>query len=119
MRHHQDKSRTTGHRRLHPAGAWYRRAFFDNGDPLGSVTNPECQIDSLPQSWSVISGAGEPERSRQAMNAVNQHLVRCKPGLVQLFNPPFDKSALNPGYIKGYIPGRVTPHGKASAHRVA
>jgi cellobiose phosphorylase len=86
-------------------GAWYRRAYFDNGDPLGSATNPECQIDSLPQSWSVISGAGEPERSRQAMNAVDQRLVRRKAGLVQLFDPPFDKSSLNPGYIKGYIPG--------------
>jgi cellobiose phosphorylase len=86
-------------------GEWYRRAYFDNGEPLGSTTNPECQIDSLPQSWSVISGAGEPERSRQAMNAVDQRLVRRKAGLVQLFDPPFDKSALNPGYIKGYIPG--------------
>jgi cellobiose phosphorylase len=86
-------------------GEWYRRAYFDNGEPLGSATNPECQIDSLPQSWSVISGAGEPERSRQAMNAVDQRLVRRKAGLVQLFDPPFDKSALNPGYIKGYIPG--------------
>jgi cellobiose phosphorylase len=62
-------------------------------------------MDSLPQSWSVISGAGEPQRSRQAMNAVNQRLVRREAGLVQLFDPPFDKSALNPGYIKGYIPG--------------
>ncbi len=86
-------------------GEWYRRAYFDSGEPLGSATNPECQIDSLPQSWSVISGAGEPERSRQAMNAVNQRLVRHQAGLVQLFDPPFDKSALNPGYIKGYIPG--------------
>ena len=86
-------------------GGWYRRAYFDNGEPLGSATNPECQIDSLPQSWSVISGAGEPERSRQAMNAVDQRLVRRQAGLVQLFDPPFDKSALNPGYIKGYIPG--------------
>jgi len=86
-------------------GEWYRRAYFDNGEPLGSATNPECQIDSLPQSWSVISGAGEPERSRQAMNAVNQRLVRREAGLVQLFDPPFDKSGLNPGYIKGYIPG--------------
>ncbi|MDR3460465.1 MAG: glucoamylase family protein [Verrucomicrobiae bacterium] len=86
-------------------GQWYRRAYFDNGEPLGSETNPECQIDSLPQSWSVISGAGEPERSRQAMNAVDQRLVRRKTGLIQLFDPPFDKSMLNPGYIKGYIPG--------------
>ena len=86
-------------------GGWYRRAYFDNGEPLGSSTNPECQIDSLPQSWSVISGAGQPERSRQAMNAVDQRLVRRKDKLIQLFDPPFDKSRLNPGYIKGYIPG--------------
>jgi len=86
-------------------GEWYRRAYFDNGEPLGSQSNPECQIDSLPQSWSVISGAGAPERSRQAMNAVDRRLVRRNAKLIQLFDPPFDKSALNPGYIKGYIPG--------------
>jgi cyclic beta-1,2-glucan synthetase len=86
-------------------GQWYRRAYFDNGDPLGSQTNPECQIDSLPQSWSVISRAGDPERSSQAMNAVDQRLVRRNAKLIQLFDPPFDKSPLNPGYIKGYIPG--------------
>jgi cellobiose phosphorylase len=86
-------------------GQWYRRAYFDNGEPLGSQTNPECQIDSLPQSWSVISGAGDPSRSRQAMQSVDRRLVRRDAGLIQLFDPPFDKSALNPGYIKGYIPG--------------
>jgi cyclic beta-1,2-glucan synthetase len=86
-------------------GQWYRRAYFDNGEPLGSQTNPECQIDSLPQSWSVLSGAGAPSRSEQAMRSVGQRLVRREAGLVQLFDPPFDKSALNPGYIKGYIPG--------------
>jgi len=86
-------------------GAWYRRAWFDNGEPLGSSTNPECQIDSLPQSWSVISGAGDLSRSRQAMQSVDQRLVRREAGLIQLFDPPFDKSALDPGYIKGYIPG--------------
>ncbi len=86
-------------------GQWYRRAYFDNGEPLGSQTNPECQIDSLPQSWSVISGAGDPQRTHQAMQSVDQRLVHRDEGLVQLFDPPFDKSALNPGYIKGYIPG--------------
>jgi len=86
-------------------GQWYRRAYFDNGEPLGSATNPECQIDSLPQSWSVISGAGDPDRSLQAMNAVDRRLVRRDAQLIQLFDPPFDHSALNPGYIKGYIPG--------------
>ncbi len=86
-------------------GAWYRRAYFDNGEPLGSASNPECQIDSLPQSWSVISGGGDPERSRQALESVYQRLVRLDAGLIQLFDPPFDKSKLEPGYIKGYLPG--------------
>ena len=86
-------------------GHWYRRAYFDDGEPLGSHTNQECQIDSLPQSWAVISGAGDPERAREAMHVVDQRLVRRAAGLIQLFDPPFDKSALNPGYIKGYIPG--------------
>jgi cellobiose phosphorylase len=86
-------------------GDWYRRAYFDNGEPLGSRSNPECQIDSLPQSWSVISGAGDPPRSRQAMQSVDRRLVHRDTGLVQLFAPPFDNSALEPGYIKGYIPG--------------
>jgi len=86
-------------------GHWYRRAWFDDGEPLGSQSNPECQIDSLPQSWSVISGAGQPERSREAMGSVDQRLVRRDAGLIQLFDPPFDKSVLDPGYIKGYIPG--------------
>jgi cellobiose phosphorylase len=86
-------------------GEWYRRAFFDNGEPLGSATNPECQIDSLPQSWSVLSGAGDRQRSRQAMDAVDKRLIRRDAKLIQLFDPPFDHSSLNPGYIKGYIPG--------------
>ena len=86
-------------------GQWYRRAYFDNGDPLGSQCNPECQIDSLSQSWSVISGAGDPVRSNNAMESVDRRLVRRDAGLVQLFDPPFDKSPLNPGYIKGYMPG--------------
>ncbi len=86
-------------------GQWYRRAYFDSGEPLGSSTNPECQIDSLPQSWSVISRAGNPERARQAMQAVGERLIRRDAGLIQLFDPPFDKSGLNPGYVKGYFPG--------------
>jgi cellobiose phosphorylase len=86
-------------------GEWYRRAYFDNGEPLGSQANSECQIDSLPQSWSVLSGAGEPLRSRQAMELVDERLVHRDTRLIQLFDPPFDKSSLNPGYIKGYIPG--------------
>jgi cyclic beta-1,2-glucan synthetase len=86
-------------------GEWYRRAYFDDGTPLGSQADPECQIDSLPQSWSVISGAGDPARSRQAMQSVDRRLIRRDAGLIQLFDPPFDKSTLNPGYIQGYIPG--------------
>jgi cellobiose phosphorylase len=86
-------------------GEWYLRAWFDNGEPLGSHTNAVCQIDSLPQSWSVISGAGETARSRMAMSAVDRRLVRRGAKLIQLFDPPFDKTALNPGYIKGYMPG--------------
>jgi len=86
-------------------GAWYRRAYFDNGEVLGSASNDECKIDSLPQSWSLLSRAGDPERSRQGLEAVNAHLVKRDVGLIQLFDPPFDKSHLNPGYIKGYVPG--------------
>jgi cellobiose phosphorylase len=86
-------------------GEWYRRAYFDDGSPLGSETNPECKIDSIPQSWSVLSGAGDPDRSRLAMEAVDQRLVRRKDALIQLLDPPFDHSPLNPGYIKGYVPG--------------
>jgi len=86
-------------------GQWYRRAYFDDGTPLGSATNPECRIDSIAQSWSVLSGAGDRERSRQAMDAVDQHLVRRQDALIQLLDPPFDTSALDPGYIRGYVPG--------------
>jgi cellobiose phosphorylase len=86
-------------------GAWYRRAWFDHGEPLGAATSVACQIDSLPQSWAVISGAGDPARTRQAMQSVDERLVRRSAGLIQLFDPPFDHSTLDPGYIQGYIPG--------------
>jgi cyclic beta-1,2-glucan synthetase len=86
-------------------GQWYRRAYFDDGSPLGSAMNAECQIDSIAQSWAVLSGAGDQERSRKAMEAVDQRLVRREKGLIQLLDPPFDKSALNPGSIQGYVPG--------------
>ncbi|MHB1658860.1 MAG: GH36-type glycosyl hydrolase domain-containing protein, partial [Acidithiobacillus sp.] len=86
-------------------GDWYRRAYFDDGTPLGSATNDECQIDSISQSWAVLSGAGDPLRARQAMAAVDEHLVRRDAQLIQLLTPPFDHSALEPGYIKGYVPG--------------
>ncbi|HEU4793556.1 MAG TPA: protein ndvB, partial [Nitrolancea sp.] len=86
-------------------GEWYRRAYFDDGTPLGSASNDECQIDSIPQSWSVLSRAGDATRSRLAMDAVYRRLVRRDYALIQLLDPPFDKSHLNPGYIKGYVPG--------------
>jgi len=86
-------------------GAWYRRAYFDDGSPLGSSVNTDCQIDSIAQSWSVLSGAGDHERSILAMEALDKRLVHRDQGLIQLLEPPFDTSALNPGYIKGYAPG--------------
>jgi cellobiose phosphorylase len=86
-------------------GEWYRRAYFDDGSPLGSASNPECQIDSIAQSWSVLSGPGDDQRSRAAMTAVDTRLVRRTDALIQLLDPPFDKSDLDPGYIKGYVPG--------------
>ncbi len=86
-------------------GEWYRRAYFDDGTPLGSHSNEECQIDSISQSWGVISGVAEPGRVRGAMEQVNQRLVRRDSGIIQLLDPPFDKSGPNPGYIRGYVPG--------------
>jgi cyclic beta-1,2-glucan synthetase len=86
-------------------GDWYRRAYFDDGTPLGSSTNPECCIDSIAQSWSVLSGAGDPTRARTAMNSLDRLLVDRKHALVKLLEPSFDKSDLDPGYIKGYVPG--------------
>ena len=86
-------------------GGWYRRAYFDDGSPLGSVENPECRIDSIAQSWSVLSGAGDAKRARMAMEAADQRLIHRDQALIQLLDPPFDKSDLNPGYIKGYVPG--------------
>lgn len=86
-------------------GQWYRRAWFDDGTPLGSAGNTECRIDSISQSWSVLSGAGDEMRSRMAMKSVDERLVRRDYALVQLLDPPFDKSNLDPGYIRGYVPG--------------
>jgi cyclic beta-1,2-glucan glucanotransferase len=86
-------------------GDWYRRAYFDDGTPLGSARNEECKIDSIAQSWSVISGASDPFRMGRAMAAVEEFLIRRGDGLVILFTPPFDKGSLDPGYIKGYVPG--------------
>jgi cellobiose phosphorylase len=98
-------------------GRWYRRAYFDDGTPLGSAANDECQIDALPQAWSVISGAGEPARCRQAMAAVDERLVDPAGRLIRLFTPPFDRGALEPGYIKGYVPG-IRENGGQYTHGV-
>jgi cyclic beta-1,2-glucan synthetase len=86
-------------------GAWYRRGTYDDGTLLGTAAAEECRIDSIAQSWAVLSGAADPARSRQAMGSVMTGLVRCDPGLVLLFTPPFDRTPLDPGYIKGYPPG--------------
>ncbi len=86
-------------------GQWYRRAYFDNGEPLGSSLNSECRIDSIPQSWAVLSGAAQGERARKAMDQVDRRLVDRKHALVRLFDPPFNTAVPNPGYIKGYVPG--------------
>ncbi len=86
-------------------GDWYRRAFFDDGTPLGSAANLECRIDSIAQSWSVLSGAANPVHAERAMAAVEEFLVRRGDGLVLLFTPPFDHSDVDPGYVKGYLPG--------------
>ena len=86
-------------------GAWYRRAYFDDGTPLGSAQNDECQIDAIPQAWAVISGAADPARAAQAMASVDARLVHTDSKLIQLFDPPFDRGAMQPGYIKGYVPG--------------
>jgi len=86
-------------------GEWYCRAYFDDGTPLGSASNPECSIDSIAQSWSVLSGAGGAKRSRMAMEALDKQLIDREHSLIRLLYPPLDKSELNPGYIKGYVPG--------------
>ena len=86
-------------------GEWFRRAYFDDGTPLGSKQNEECTIDSIAQSWSVLSNAVSKERQRQAMESLDKHLVKREAGIIQLLDPPFDKTPLDPGYIKGYVPG--------------
>lgn len=86
-------------------GRWYRRAYFDDGTPIGSKDSEECQIDSLAQTWSVLSGAGNPERQIQAMQSVAENLIQKNKNIILLLTPPFDKTSLDPGYIKGYVPG--------------
>lgn len=86
-------------------GAWYKRAYFDDGTPLGSIENEECSIDSLPQSWSIIAEGSNRERQIKAMKSVEDYLVNQLNGMILLLAPPFDSSKLEPGYIKGYVPG--------------
>ncbi|MDD2234651.1 MAG: glucoamylase family protein [Desulfitobacteriaceae bacterium] len=86
-------------------GGWYRRAYFDDGTPLGSAYNAECQIDALVQSWAVISGSARPSRARNAMLALEHYLWRKEEGILLLLTPPFNHAYLEPGYIKGYVPG--------------
>jgi cyclic beta-1,2-glucan synthetase len=99
-------------------GDWYRRAYFDDGTPLGSVSNSECRIDSVAQSWSVISGAAEPARAERAMAAVDKYLVRRDDRLVLLFTPPFEHGLPDPGYIKGY-PAGLRENGGQYTHAAA
>ncbi|WP_088189035.1 glucoamylase family protein [Desulfosporosinus sp. FKA] len=112
----QDKERGEDYRRIAEElqqslekhgwdGGWYRRAYFDDGTPLGSTRNTECQIDAIAQSWSVISGAAKPSRALDAMLALEHYLWRKDEGILLLLTPPFDKSLPDPGYIKGYVPG--------------
>lgn len=99
-------------------GGWYKRAYFDDGTPLGSASNSECMIDSLSQSWAIISGGARTDRARIAMEAVDYYLVKREEGLILLFTPPFDAGELEPGYIKGYVPG-VRENGAQYTHGAA
>ena len=96
-------------------GDWYRRAYFDDGSPLGSSASAECRIDSIAQSWSVISGAGAPDRQARAMRSLEEHLVREDERMILLLTPPFDRTDHDPGYIKGYLPG-VRENGAQYTH---
>ena len=99
-------------------GEWYRRAYFDDGTPLGSSQNDEGKIDSLAQTWAVLSGAASPERAERAMGAVRAHLVRHGSDVILLLTPPFDHTALDPGYIKAYLPG-IRENGGQYTHAAA
>jgi cellobiose phosphorylase len=96
-------------------GDWYKRAWFDDGTPLGSHVNTECRIDAIAQSWSVLSGAGDDQRKTIAMASLDKYLVNRDLKLIQLLDPPFDQDGLNPGYIKGYVPG-VRENGGQYSH---
>ncbi len=99
-------------------GSWYRRAYFDNGTPLGSAQNSECKIDSIAQSWSVISGAARYNRMIEAMDAVQKYLINREKGIIKLLTPPFNEGDMQPGYIKAYVPG-VRENGGQYTHAAA
>lgn len=86
-------------------GRWFRRAFMDDGNALGSMENDECRIDSIAQSWSIISGAGDNDKKYISMESLENHLIDRENGIIKLLDPPFEKGKLEPGYIKGYLPG--------------
>ena len=98
-------------------GRWFKRAFADNGDVYGSMENEECRIDSIAQSWSVISGAGDEKKQKQAMESLENHLVDVESGIIKLFDPPFEKGKLEPGYIKAYVRQRRKTHGNRKRAR--
>jgi cyclic beta-1,2-glucan synthetase len=98
-------------------GEWFRRAFFDDGEPVGSAASKECQIDALVQAWAVLSGAGEEAKAKQGIDAVERRLVDERAGLIRLLDPPFDKLDHDPGYIMGYVPG-VRENGGQYTHGV-
>ncbi|HEY9060522.1 MAG TPA: glucoamylase family protein [Pseudobacteroides sp.] len=99
-------------------GNWYRRAYFDNGQPLGSIENSECKIDSISQSWAIFSEGGNKDRAREAMHSLENYLIQRDEGLIKLLTPPFDEGDLEPGYIKSYIPG-VRENGGQYTHAAA
>jgi cyclic beta-1,2-glucan synthetase len=99
-------------------GTWYRRAFFDDGTPLGSRESLECRIDAIAQAWATISGLGDADRAQEALQSVQEKLVRREDGLIALLEPPFDRWAKDPGYIKGYVPG-VRENGGQYTHAAA
>ncbi len=86
-------------------GAWYRRGYYDNGEPLGSSESAECRIDALTQAWAVLSKIAPPERSLRAVASVEEHLIDERAGLIRLLTPPFEHTPHDPGYIRGYVPG--------------
>jgi len=104
-RYRQEAGRLATALQLSWDGEWYRRGYYDDGSPLGSAQNDECKIDSIAQSWAVLSGAGPRRFAEQAMDAVRTHLLRRVSGILTLLTPPFDHTAQDPGYIKGYPPG--------------